>query len=241
MAKTTSTLPYIAWDTFLSFIGHLKSVTVPAQIDNSVMSKSTSGANRAGLMTALRFFKFIDGNGTVSQSLKDFVATYGPEDEADKTWEDKWNDLLLRTVLDAYDSVLNGLALDTATSRQLDERFEAAGAVGQMRQKCVRFFLSAAMGAGVNISPHLLRNRSAIGPKPVSRNGPPKKRKTTDAGQPPNENENDDVPPGMIEIPIHVPGKPKGVIRIHDDLNEADCAMVNAILIAHAKRRTETK
>jgi hypothetical protein len=47
----------------------------------------------------------------------------------------------------------------------LEERFAQAGATGDTLRKCVAFFLSAAKGAGIKLSPHFKKVR---GPRTVS-------------------------------------------------------------------------
>src|SRR5207302_5689286 len=66
-----------------------------------------------------------------------------------------WNDSLSDLIFNTYRSILGDLNIDTATSKQLSEKFRAIGAEGQMLQKCEAFFTSALADAGITISPHI--------------------------------------------------------------------------------------
>jgi len=78
-------------------------------------------------------------------------------------------------LIPAYSFIFeNGLDLESATHRQLEELFKQEGATGDTPRKCIAFFLNAAKGAGIKLSPHFKKVR---GP----RKGTAKPRRKEDA------------------------------------------------------------
>jgi hypothetical protein len=78
----------------------------------------------------------------------------------------------------------DGLELERATHRQLEERFTQIGATGDTLRKCVAFFLHAAKGAGLKVSPHFKKVRGPrTGAAKSKRKEPPIPKAKTSASE----------------------------------------------------------
>jgi hypothetical protein len=142
--------PYVPYRTLVNFLDSIK-VSLPQRIDRSLPPfKSMSGSLQGQLMLALEYLKLITDTGEVTAGLADLVHSEGTKREQ-----------ALKTILTYAYSFLfkDGLELERATQRQLDERFAQAGATGDTLRKCVAFFLNAAKGAGIKMSPHFKKVR----------------------------------------------------------------------------------
>jgi hypothetical protein len=214
------TPPYIPWETFTSFLARLKATTVPNRIDNSMMPSTMSGSTRAHLASALRFFGLVTEDGTTTDNFRLLVKIYDTPE---------WHDAGAQIICDRYDPILNGLELESTTPGELDERFEAAGLTGQMREKCVRFYLAAMASVGGIISPHLSqRRRRSSG----QRNGQRRRRESRQAAA---EEERQDSragnpPAGTISFPIYFKGKPQGTLIVPSDLASEDVKVVELLI-----------
>ena len=144
MNDSPSIPAYASYRTFRNFIGTLGSV-VPGRIDRSLMA-SMSGAAQSQLIHALRYLKLISQNGKPGAELASLAG------EVDDTWRE-----VLHGVLKTGYAFLwrHGFDVETATSHQLQEQFESAGASGETVQRCVRFFVAAAKDAQLPLSPHI--------------------------------------------------------------------------------------
>lgn len=222
--------PYLAWETFANFLSRLKTTTIPNQIDGTVLPHTLSGSSRAQLISALRFLDLISADGTVTDKLRKLVQTYDTE---------KWRDESLPLLMDPYDDIINGLEIDSATPKQLDERFDQIGLPLSMRQKCIRFYLAAIRSAGAMISPYLLQRRKRTN----SGKSAPRRRKDK-AAEDNNDDHNVDrrtpvhrqhqppaPPQGMIAFPIHMPNRPQGSIVVPADLKKSDLPLVRAAMM----------
>lgn len=151
--------PYLAFRTLATFLEGLK-VGMPQRIDRSIVQmKSVSGTNQSQIMAALEYLHLIDAEtGVPAEKLDKLVHAKGEERQG------VWKDILASS----YEFIFNdGLDLQTATARQLQETFEQQGVSGHTQRKAVAFFLKAAKEAGLNLSPHFKRSytKRSSGPK----------------------------------------------------------------------------
>ena len=147
--------PYVPYKTFINFVDGLR-VAMPSRIDKSIMG-SLSGGMQSQLIAALKYLHLVSQNDAPSERLTRLVNSEGPEREK-----------ALREILTASYGFLfrDGMDLQRATPKQIDEHFQEAGVSGDTVRKCVAFFLAAAKAAGIQLSPHLSNIKR--GPRPGS-------------------------------------------------------------------------
>ena len=239
--------PYVPWPTFLNFVDRLKATVVPPRIDSGVMM-SFSGAMRSQLLVALKFLRLIDSNETTTELLKKLISAYQSED---------WKTVLGEIVTQAYDPIIQGLDIKSATSMQLAERFRDIGGVtGSTVDKCIRFYLGALKEADITFSPHFVarRGRTSGSGKGENSNGRAKRnsRKSTreksspEPEQPPSSSGPFahgiiPQPPGTTTLPVPIPGKPMVTIVFPDDLNEDEWAMIDQYFRNYVKLRNKAE
>ncbi|MGO9622448.1 MAG: hypothetical protein ACLPT6_13710 [Desulfobaccales bacterium] len=153
--------PYVPYKTFINFLDNLRQQGVPQKIDRSISPfKSMSGALQGQVRLALEYLNLITDSGETTEGLKKLAKA---EDGIER--EQALKDVLLP----AYSFIFeNGIDIESATHRQLEELFTQEGATGDTLRKCTAFFLSAARGAGIKLSPHFkkVRSRRAGSAKP---------------------------------------------------------------------------
>lgn len=231
MPKVTRPIPvYIPWATFTDFLSHLKTTRVPSRIDKSIMSQLPA-LTRGQMLTTLRFLRLIDRDGSTSSGkLRSLVEAYET---------DRWAQALQEIVVPRYERIIGDLNLESATPHQLDECFDQVCDREIMRQKSVRFYLTVLTSASVAFSPHLL--------KPARDNGTPRRRarppsarrskKTTKRPKHSSETPEPKDAKGTKRYPLYFKGKADGMIVVPDDLDEADCKVIElqlAVLRAYA-------
>jgi hypothetical protein len=229
------TLPYVSYPAFKSFIAHLHNTVVTDQIDNTMMPHSQSGGVRAAVISALKSLGLIDAQGNTSQKLKDLADAYDAKG---------WPDALKKYVLSAYAGITGNIDLKSVTRKQVDDLF--ADTTPQMKDKCIRFFLTANKEAGIDYSPHLKIRRRL--PKKRSDEAPKKSKASNNTiNQPPkgesggNEGE---TPSGMFDMPIPIASAEKCFIRIPRDITAEQVVLVEAAVAfikAMAKQNEESK
>ncbi|MCE2453602.1 MAG: DUF5343 domain-containing protein [Nitrospinae bacterium] len=138
--------PYLAFSTVLGFIESMAASGLPHQIDKSIM-KNMSGTNQSWTLSCLKFLQLTSEKNKPTEKFKQLVAVDGEERKK----------LMKDIVIDAYPFIFHaeGFDLKTATPKQLDDQFESTGAVGETKKKSIRFFMTAAKHAGIEISSHL--------------------------------------------------------------------------------------
>ena len=158
--------PYVSYKTLINFLDNLKSQAIPQRLDRSVrIFQSMSGAVQGQLKLALEYLKLITENGDTTTALENLVHSDGIQREQ----------ALKSVLMPAYPFIFeNGLELERATHRQLEDRFALTSATGETLRKCVAFFLNAAKGAGIKLSPHFkkVRSRRAVSAKPKRQTQP---------------------------------------------------------------------
>jgi hypothetical protein len=175
----------------------------------------------------LKYMKLIDTFGKTSDRLRTLVEAYDTH-----TWRDIW----METLFDIYDPLLNGLSLESATPRQLEEKFRDAGADGQMLQKCVLFFVAGAMEAGTVISPHILNKpRKARAGKGRGR---PKKT-ADDSVREDGRTDGVNMPVAtgnLVKFQFPIPEKGNATILIPNNVASEDWEMISTMMKAYVSR-----
>ncbi|MDD5711789.1 MAG: hypothetical protein PHY31_03410 [Smithellaceae bacterium] len=207
--------PYLPYKTFIRLIGAFKESTVPQRIDQSVLSKF-SGSEIAALIPALKFFDLINKDQMTQQRLLDLVDSYGTPG-----WKIKLKEIM--TI--SYAEIIDGLHLDSATRKQLDEKFNAVAA-GAVADKCTRFYISAATEAGITLSSFITMRKKAprTGPKTVKIPKAQIVKKIAPKGEikEPSADESSKIPSGCKEFSIPVRGKSDAKIWIPDNIDEKE-------------------
>jgi hypothetical protein len=191
------------------------------------------------LLHSLKFLGLVKDGGEVTAELRSLVAAKDPTQS---------KEILSRIILSSYAEIIGTINIESASEKQLNDRFREIGKVeGDTLQKATRFYLKALESAGQSYS-GFLKQRQPRGT--AKRNGSQTPREKAAKGQQePSgsttrsnpEPEDSVVPKGMMKIPLYLPGKPLGQIVVTDDLDEADCDMIDTILRAIAKRRNSLK
>ena len=205
------TPPYLPFKTFKRLIGIFKENMVPQRIDPSVLSRF-SGSDIAAIIPALKFFDLIDENQMAQPPLYDLVEAYETSE-----WKAKFKKIKDK----AYDDIINGLDLSTATRKQLDEKFQNISAP-TLSSKCVRFYLAAAIECGTNLSKFIIARQKRSGIKAVRI---PKAKVNKIINKEGEENRPDDIPVnpqslGYKEFPVPIKGKQPVKIWIPEDITE---------------------
>ena len=173
------TPPYISFATLLTFFKALKTDGVPPQIDKSVLSKLSGGA-QAQLKMALRSLGLMEGDKPTDLLSAIVDAFETPAFEP----------MLLERLKSTYPYVF-ALDLMAATPTMFAESFKVTGAKEDVLRKCRTFFLHAAKRAGVPMGTRLLtgsvpRTPSTGNARRKAKNKPlapdPKVKDESDAG-----------------------------------------------------------
>ncbi len=216
------TPPYIAWDTFKTFLGVLKQSAVPNRIDPSMMPPTMSGFNKVGVTTTLRFFSLIDSNNNTKAGLKKLVEAY---DTAG------WSNAIEEMLLAGYLDLMGDLDISGATRHQLNEKF--ADASTGMRDRFARFYISMLREADITVSPYLTARQSRPrkkSPKVTTKKQTPPAQT---GGNPRGNNghtENDAPPEGMFQLPIPIRSGNLSFIRVPRDITTAEFQIVKTVI-----------
>jgi hypothetical protein len=164
-----STVPYVAWRTFWTFIEELRAAgSAPQVIDGSVLGENRSGAARSQLLITLRFLGLTDHSKQKTNTLDELVAADEPMS-------------LVRSLLEHAYAPVFSLGLESATVGQVNETLTSMGSgQGETLRKARMFFLNAATDAGVELGPHLRMTKTT---RPG--NGQRKPRRATAQPRPP--------------------------------------------------------
>ena len=211
--------PYVAFETFKTFLRALKESAVPNRIDSSMMPTSMSGFNKTGVTTALKFFDLIDSDGHTTSNLRKLVESLD---------SDEWPVAVKEILLPSYDDIVGDLKLETATRRQLDEKFVDASV--SMKDRFIRFYIPLMEDAGIKVSPYLKQRQTRPKRSVSKKNTSTRKQKNqkenpaSDPATPPG-----DTPSSMFDQLIPMQGiNEKSFIRIPKSINMAQFEMVKA-------------
>ncbi len=224
--EVRATPPYVSFKTLLTYVDDLKGKDhLPDQIDRSVMPKM-SGITQNQVLSALRFLRLVDENDKVTGLQKLVDARETP----------KFSEVFADFIRQAYVDIIGTIDIKSATQKQLRDSFREHGKVegADTLNKAVRFYLKALKAADMKFSSHLTLRQS----RGVRRSSLPKQEKQPLQEQKGGEIKQNRPPlPGTITIPLHLPPKQTGSITFPEDLDEADCEMIDTIIRAYAKRR----
>ena len=153
---------YVSWGTFKNAIEQL-SQGLPNRLDRTVFI-GMSWALQNQLFSALRFMGLTDPD---NRPTKDLAELAGPDEGQRKT---KLREILQRRYADLF-----ALDLKKTTPGELAQKIgESYGAVGDTREKAVRFFTSAAEYVGIELSPLFDSAKKTNGAPTVKRGRRPK-------------------------------------------------------------------
>ena len=222
--------PYLPFKTFESFIMRLNETTVPPRIDSSLL-RSYSGSVASQLRGTLRFLGLINEADQTTDGLRELVSASGTPN---------WQTALGRVVSDAYRELTDGVQLHATTKGELEERFKARGADGDVLRKCLSFYVAAATAGGVSLSPHILAERRG---RPVQPRG--KSKKSREEPKEPDA-ESARIPPqaGMIRFSLPLPSNPSATatVSVPEAVTAEDWAMIDATMrtYIHIQKRSKT-
>jgi hypothetical protein len=143
--------PYVSYKTFGNFLRTLEP-QVPNRNDRRIWGDSFSGSTGTQLMTAMRFLNLIDSNSYPTARLKLLAPATGEHRAA----------LQRQVVEEAYAFILKGkLDVKNATYAQLEELFQNTYHMkGDVRRKCIKFFVEFSKDAGLPLSPQITKNEN---------------------------------------------------------------------------------
>lgn len=224
-------LPYVSYPTFKTFIGHLQDTIVPEQIDNTMMPQKMAGGTRYAVTSALKSLGLIDDQSNTTPKLKELVTAFNNKE---------WPAVVKTNILSAYNNITESFDLKSATRKQVEGMFEDASP--QMKDKYIRFFLSANKDAGIEYSPHLKIRRRLPKKRPdttTQKDGASggKERKKLQR----DTHKNEKTPPDMFELPM--PFASGSYIRVPRNITVNQVALVKAAveyLDAMAKQNEES-
>ena len=142
---------YVAFKTFLNYIEGIRG-TMPHQLDRSTMG-SLSGSSQSQLSASLEYLKLTKHDKSPTPLLEKFLA-------ADSTGRPS----VIREIINsAYGELFkNGITLEKATPRQLEEFFRQSGATGNTVNQCLSFLINLAKFGSISLSPYLSKRGKGI-------------------------------------------------------------------------------
>ncbi len=143
---------YVSWKTFENSITALSKGEIPNVIDKSVFPGMAYSVQNQ-FFTALRFLGLIDQDNKPLPDLAELC------NSVERRRKEKLSEILQRRY-----SELFAINLKKATPAEVEKKIaDAYGNVGDTKEKAVRFFVSAAEYAGIELSPLLLPKKGANG------------------------------------------------------------------------------
>jgi hypothetical protein len=165
-AASARTPPYVAFKTFVTLVDDLKTNGLPPRIDRSVLKRFSGGVGNQLLMGMKSL-----GLVTSENKPTTWLAGMVKGDSADFK-------VILKEALSYGYPFLRGIDLTTATPGMFADAFKTAtGAKEEVLAKCRRFYLQAAVEAGVKIGPRLLEGGSSPARQSSGSVGSPKAAK----------------------------------------------------------------
>jgi hypothetical protein len=174
-----ATPPYLPFKTLKRLISKFQETTVPQRIDISAL-QGFSGSDRSALLPALKYLGLVDNEQMATHKIMALVNSYAISQE--------WKKQLNKIITDSYADIINELDLTTATRKQLEEKFKNVSTSPAVKQKCIRFYISAAKEADIGLSKHITARQTVKGEKRAPRNKPKEKSQQV------NNHEKGDVP-----------------------------------------------
>ncbi len=175
METTAFRPPYMSFQTFWNFIDELAGKPLPPRVDRSIMT-SKSGTDQANLKSALTSFELTDAEGNVRPDLTNLVQM----DQGQRA-------VAFRDLIRKHYAGPLRVSEQVGTPADLNKAFSddyPSIASGDTRRKAVTFFLHAARGAGIELSPHFPITRSGSGAPgaPKAKRSSSRKRQNNDGG-----------------------------------------------------------
>lgn len=221
--------PYLPFKTFQSFIKSLRETIVPRRIDSTLL-RSYSGSVQSQLRGTLRFFGLIDEADQTTDKLRELVSVYDTPE---------WQATLGGAVSEAYKNLTGRIDLPSATRGEVEERFRAQSADGDVLRKCVAFYVAAATAGGISLSPHIIAERRG---RPVQARG--KSKKTKEESKVNDLGGSEDEPQaGRIKVNLPLPSNPSTTLTIvvSEDITVEDWAMVDTTMRTFIEKKRKVK
>lgn len=163
-------------------------------------------------------------DGTVTEKLTSLVEAYGSPG---------WKMILGNTITESYSPIIKELNLGKATRNQVEEKFRNWGADGDVLQKCMGFYISAANEAGISLSPHILTTETR---------GRPKGSRTRKKSKQEEINQNGESPSGLpasgaAKFSFPILGQGSATIYVPEGITSEDWAMVDTMMKAFIARK----
>jgi hypothetical protein len=129
----------------------LAETDLPSHIDSSLL-RNLSGSAQSSLLGTLRYLKLIGENKAPTETFRALVHA-----------KEKERGPILKTIVEGAYPFLSAGTIDLAkaTPAVLADAMRDLGASGGTLDKSVAFFLGAAKAAGITVSPHILKRKSA--------------------------------------------------------------------------------
>ncbi|MFA5554172.1 MAG: hypothetical protein WCZ89_03420 [Phycisphaerae bacterium] len=220
--------PYVSYPTLKAFICHLHDTVVTDKIDNTMMPRKLSGSARATVMVTLKSLKLIDDQNNATSNLKELADAYNQKE---------WPQAVKKCILSAYDDITKGIDLKSVSRKQVEDMFGDLNP--QVKEKCIRFFLTANKEAGIEYSPHLkIRKRSVTPKKRTNSVVSPKSAIAKETPQ------NEQKPDNAFDQPIPIDADFPCFIRIPRNITVGQANMVKAAVAfieAMAKQNEASK
>ena len=223
-AESPNLPPYVGLGVFKSTTETLRDTTVPSgPLDRRVLH-DLSGADYGALISALKFFGFVDGERKATPAYRAFI-------DASKD-QDAFKDALYALISEKYKPIVGNLDFKTGTASQFEKAFRDAGvSPGQMLTKTLRFYVKALAEAGQEISQHITKPRPRTprsAAKPRARTEPTVNNGNNGGGSSGERPPVDSPPQGFSRMPI--PGIPDGFVQYPANLTETQCEMYEAVV-----------
>jgi hypothetical protein len=138
--------PYISPVTFRHLLEQLQK-SLPDRIDRSYLDELHSGSTGTQIMSAIRYLSLVDNNNKPTPNLRFLLDGRATPEERTKKLRD--------IAVNAYGFILNNTSINlkNATYAQLQELFhDHCGVDGDVRRKCIKFFISFTNDAGIQLS-----------------------------------------------------------------------------------------
>lgn len=185
--------PYIAFQTFLTFLSELKTNGIPPQVDRSVLRRFAGGM-QGQIKMAARSLGLLDGDKPTPK-LKALVNAHETPD---------FEPMLLEMLHETYPYVF-ALDLMNATPTMFADAFKTTGAKEDVSRKCRTFFLHAAKAAGVPLGNRILTGSVPRAPSNGAKRKPkaPKAQPTAGtATQTPQSNQRQEISDKALEYKL---------------------------------------
>lgn len=148
MAEQKNKYPvaYLPFSTLITGLDHLKQISIPNEIEAGTFP-SMSSQSKSQLLSALRFFELIDGDGKPKPELTALA------------YKDDQRKALMKGLIEKHYPDIVALDFAKITPTQLDNALsgERYNVSGETKKKAKTFLLKAAQFAGFTVHPLLIK------------------------------------------------------------------------------------